>query len=70
VPQPISRTYAAIWLRPLKVKAPGSWIGLILNELVTNVLKYAFPGETKGTADCHYPRRSDEAPQRSSLASL
>jgi chemotaxis protein methyltransferase CheR len=35
-------------------------IGLILNELVTNVLKYAFPSETKGTVIVTLKRTAGE----------
>ena len=35
-------------------------IGLIVNELVTNALKYAFPGETSGTVTVVLKREPGE----------
>lgn len=35
-------------------------IGLIINELLTNALKYAFPGETRGTVNVSFARDGNQ----------
>jgi two-component sensor histidine kinase len=38
-------------------------LGLIINELLTNVAKYAYPGEARGTAQIKCHRARDGAAQ-------
>jgi two-component sensor histidine kinase len=44
-------------VRPMEQAVP---LGLILNELLTNALKYAFPGEREGTISVRLERCGDE----------